>query len=97
VLLEKLVEMAKTDESPVVRTFLASALQRLLMEDRWELAQALVSREVDTDDANLPLLIWYGVEPLVGHDKTKALKLIAGAKLPIIRQHLARRAAALSE
>lgn len=95
--LEKLAGLARMDESPAVRTFLASALQRLPMENRWELAQALVSREVEADDANLPLLIWYGVEPLVGHDKTKALGLIAGAKIPIVRQHLARRAAALSE
>jgi hypothetical protein len=95
--LEKLVNLAKRDESPVVRTFLASALQRLPLESRWELAQALVSREVEADDVNLPLLIWYAIEPLVSHDKTKALKLIAGAKLPIVRQHLARRAAALSE
>ncbi len=95
--LTKVVETAWSDESPVVRTFLASALQRLPLDERWELAKVLISERKTIEDANLSLLIWYGIEPLVAHNKTQALKLIAYAKLPVIRQHLARRAAAVSE
>jgi hypothetical protein len=95
--LEKLVEAAKSDESPVARLFLASSLQRLTLKDRWDLAGALLTHEEDAQDANLPLMIWYGIEPLVQHDKSRALRLIVQSKFPLIRQHLARRAAALSE
>jgi hypothetical protein len=96
-LLGQLVALAKTDDSPTLRLFLASALQRLPLDDRWELAEALMAHEEDSKDANLPLMIWYGIEPLVQHEKTRALRLIVGSKIPLIRQHLARRAAALSE
>ncbi len=95
--LEKLVAAAKSDDSPIVRLFLASALQRLPLNQRWDLAGALLAHAEDAQDANLPLMIWYGIEPLVGEDKTRALKLIVKSKLPLVRQHLARRAAALSE
>jgi hypothetical protein len=95
--LAKLVETAKSDQSPTVRLFLASALQRLPLKDRWDLAAALLAHEEDADDPNLPLLIWYGIEPLVEADKTRALRLLVQSKIPLIRQHLARRAATVSQ
>ena len=33
---QKLTEMARTDASPVVRLYLASATQRLPLEQRWD-------------------------------------------------------------
>ncbi len=95
--LNQLVSLAKSEASPVVRLFLASALQRLPLDGRWNLAGALLGHAEDADDANLPLMVWYGIEPLVAKDKTRALKLIVQSKLPLVRQHLARRAAALSK
>jgi len=90
---EKLVELALTDDSKFVRLYLASALQRMPLKDRWPLATALVSREADKDDHNLPLMYWYGIEPLVPSDKARALQLAAKAKIPLIRQYVARRSA----
>jgi hypothetical protein len=86
--------MATGDDSPTVRLYLASALQRLPVEDRWEIATELVKHEGDKDDHNLPLLYWYGIEPLVPADKAKALKLAQASKIPVIREYIARRAAA---
>ena len=43
-------------------------LQRLLLKDRWPIAEGLISHPEDIDDLNLPLLYWYGVEPLVPAD-----------------------------
>lgn len=92
-ILEKLVAMAKEDDSTFVRLYLASALQRLPLDQRWDLASALVSHEADRDDHNLPLMYWYGIEPLVPTDKARALQLAAKAKIPLIRQYIARRSA----
>ena len=59
----------------MVRLYLASALQRLPLEQRWSIAEGLLSHSSDASDANLPLMIWYGVEPLVVVDTGRALKL----------------------
>ena len=90
----RFVTMAETDSSQLVRLYLASALQRLPLEDRWEIAEKLVQHEEDQDDHNLPLMLWYGIEPLVPADKGRALKLASQSKIPLIRQHIARRATA---
>jgi len=90
-ILEQLVKMAKEDDSQFVRLYLASALQRIPIDQRWTLAETLVTHEADKDDHNLPLLYWYGIEPLVPTDKARALKLAAKAKIPLIRQYIARR------
>ncbi len=96
--LHKLVEMArKKTELPFVRLALASAMQRLPLEDRWELAAALLGHAEDGEDANLPLMIWYGIEPLVTADRDRALKLAAQSRIPKVRQFISRRVAALAE
>ncbi|MEM1296800.1 MAG: PVC-type heme-binding CxxCH protein, partial [Verrucomicrobiota bacterium] len=57
-----LVSAAKSEESSLVRLYLASALQKIPFADRWELAQALASRSDDADDRYLPLMVWFGVK-----------------------------------
>ena len=89
----KLAELAASDPSPVVRLHLASALQRLPLEQRWPVAEGLVAHDVDATDANLPLMVWYGVEPLVPADRNRAVKLMAQTKIPLVREYTARRLA----
>ncbi|MBC8352089.1 MAG: VCBS repeat-containing protein [Planctomycetes bacterium] len=92
-LVERLAEMARSDDSPVVRLYLASALQRLPLEQRWQIVEGLVSHEKDADDHNLPLLYWYGIEPLVAAEPERALKLGETAAIPLIKRYVLRRAA----
>ncbi|MEQ8787279.1 MAG: c-type cytochrome [Pirellulaceae bacterium] len=92
-MIEQFTAMARDDASPVVRLYLASALNRLPHENRWDLAEALLSHADDAGDHNLPLLVWYGVEPLVPTDPAKALDLGAKAKIPLVEQYILRRAA----
>jgi putative membrane-bound dehydrogenase-like protein len=89
--LKRFASLAQSDPSPVVRRALASALQRLPLDQRWAIGEGLLGHAEDAGDANLPLLVWYGLEPLVPTDAGKALKLAAGARIPLVRQFIARR------
>jgi putative membrane-bound dehydrogenase-like protein len=89
----RLLARAHTDPSPLVRLALASGLQRLPAEERWELAAALLSHAEDADDHNLPLMYWYGIEPLVVADPARALELANKSKIPKVSAFILRRAA----
>ncbi len=93
--LTKYAELAKNDPSPVVRLFLASALQRLPIEQRWPIAEALVAHGDDAKDHNLEIMYWYAIEPMVGADRARGLKLATkvAPELKRLRQFIARRAA----
>ncbi|NJN06024.1 MAG: dehydrogenase, partial [Rhodobacteraceae bacterium] len=92
--LAKYADLAKSDPSPVVRLFLASGLQRLPLEQRWAVAEQLIKHGEDAKDHNLELMYWYAIEPLVGADKPRGLKLAAACapELGKLRQFIARRA-----
>jgi hypothetical protein len=89
----KLSELAAREHSPTVRLALASALHRLPLADRCAIAEALAAHAEDAADANLPLMIWYGIEPCVGADPERAAKLLQKAKIPLVRHYIARRIA----
>lgn len=90
-MLQRCVEMSHGDKSPLVRLSLACALQRLSPSHRWELASGLASRHEDETDQNLPLMIWYGCEPLVHADLRRFEALIGGAEISQVRINGARR------
>ena len=60
-LLNEFVRLANTDPSPVVRLYLASAIQRVPQDAAWPLIEALAQHAEDRDDRNLPLLLWQGL------------------------------------
>ena len=93
--LTKFRELAASDPSPVVRLALASALQRMPLEDRWPILEALVAHSEDSDDHNLPLMYWYAFEPMAAADPARALKLAQGAKVAKILPFTVRRVAAI--
>jgi putative membrane-bound dehydrogenase-like protein len=90
--LERFARLAREDESPVVRLYLASALQRLDAQDRWPIAEALLAHAEDADDHNLPRMIWLGVEPLIAVDTAWALDRVARGNIPLVTRFAARRA-----
>jgi putative membrane-bound dehydrogenase-like protein len=85
--------LAKADLSGLVRLALASTLQRLAVPQRLELAAALLSREEDAQDHNLPLLIWYGLIPVGDSDPSGLAMLAAKSALPLTRKLITRRLA----
>ena len=88
---EELVRMASADASPVVRLYLASALQRVGEAAAWRIAEALMTHGEDADDHNLPKMIWFGFEPLVAADPERALALAVKSEIPLIAEYTARR------
>lgn len=95
--LAKLEQMAAEDSSLVVRRYLASKLQRLPREQRWKIAEGLVTHPRSSHDRNLPLLCWYGIEPLVEADPAKALSLAQRSAFPELKEYITRRATLLPE
>lgn len=89
--LPKFESIAKSDPSGLVRLHLASALQRLPLEDRFPIATALASRAEDANDKQQPLMIWYGIEPAVMAHPDKAIALALSSKIPTVRRLITRR------
>ncbi|HSH95094.1 MAG TPA: PVC-type heme-binding CxxCH protein, partial [Roseimicrobium sp.] len=94
-LVKELSNLAREDKSPIVRLYLASAAQRLPVEQRWDILAGLTSHAEDATDHNLPLMAWYAGEPLVAADPARAMALALDAKLPRHLEFTARRTATL--
>jgi len=86
-----LKSLATTDPSGRVQLHLASTLQKLAVNSRWEIAAALAARPEFADDRMLPLMIWYGIEPAVPTDSEKALSLIKATRIPLLAELISRR------
>lgn len=95
--LDQFAKLAASDPSPVVRLYLASAMQRIAPERRWDVLTALVKHGEDANDHNLPLVYWYAVEGSVAADPQRGAKLLVESKIPLVRQYVARRIAATSK
>ena len=91
---QRLAKLARDDGSPVVRLSLASGLQRLPVAERHEIAAGLLGHAGDAEDDNLPLMIWYGLEPALAADPSRGLALVSQATIPLVRELAARRIAA---
>jgi hypothetical protein len=89
--LNKFNDMAKSDKSPVVRLYLAAALQRLPFEKRWSILEALAAHEEDVEDHNIPRMLWLALEPMVPGNQAKALTLAVSSKMPKLQEFVPRR------
>ncbi|MCJ7467500.1 MAG: plastocyanin/azurin family copper-binding protein [Maribacter sp.] len=94
--MEKFVDMAKNDGSAMVRLYLVSALLRLEPGQRWDALDALVQKSEDITDHNLPLMVWYAMEPLAELDTERAIKMAERAKTPKLLDYTIQRVAAMN-
>jgi len=62
-LVNRLLELARSDPSALVRAQLACTAKRLDRSPGLALASALAARDEDANDAYIPLLIWWAMEP----------------------------------
>jgi putative membrane-bound dehydrogenase-like protein len=88
----KLVEMSRSDPSSAVRLTLASAMQRWQPNPCLEIAYGLLDHPQDAADANLPLMLWYGIETWT-FSSVDEVKNLLDFKRPLLVHHLARRMA----
>ncbi|MBT7406869.1 MAG: hypothetical protein HN754_12235 [Opitutae bacterium] len=91
VLRSKFAEMAKSEKSPVVRLYLASALQRMPYDQRWYILESLSKYSEDKEDNNIPRMLWLALEPMVVEHPQKALQLAASSALPRLQEFTPRR------
>jgi putative heme-binding domain-containing protein len=89
--LSTFANMAKEDNSAVVRLYLASALQRIPEASAWKIASELTQHAEDSGDQNLPKMIWFGLEPLVKTNPKLGLELLKNCQVPMIANYIARR------
>ncbi len=82
----KYVSMAKNDPSPVVRRYLASAVQRLPQETASQLIEALAQHGEDKDDRNIPYLLSHSMAAQWSKNRStsldKAFAVAQQTKLP---------------
>ena len=87
----QLMLTAASDESGLVRLYVASGLPQVAPETRWQIADLLCQHASDADDRTLPHLIWYGIEPIVTGDPTQAIALARSSEIQLIRENIVRR------
>lgn len=95
--LETLAERATEEKSPLVRLFIASAVQRVPAAKRAAIVEALLKHGEDAEDHNLPLMYWFAMEPLIGSDPAFAERVLTESKIPRLRPLIARRMTAASK
>lgn len=90
--LAKLAAMAAADPSGLVKLALASAMQRLPLAERAEIAAGLVTDPAHADDHNLPAMVWYGLIPLAEADPAAVAAIAARCRWPQTLEWIARHA-----
>ena len=92
-----LEKLAQDDPSPLVRLFIASAAQRIENQElRGNLVKNLLRHKEDAADHNLPLMVWYAMEPLVAAHPREALDETSESELPNLLNFSTRRIASLN-
>jgi putative membrane-bound dehydrogenase-like protein len=86
--------LARENPSPDLALALLSATPRLPLEQRRPILEPLLARADFAEDPNLPLMLWWAVEPLVAADPAAAAELLGQTRLPQLQEYIARRMAA---
>ncbi|RLS51957.1 MAG: dehydrogenase [Planctomycetota bacterium] len=90
--LDALKTHSQGETGGLVLAYLAAAIQKISSPvDRLRLGSVICAHPVFASDPTLPLMVWYGIEPVVANDPAAALKLAAETKFPKVRQFIARR------
>jgi putative membrane-bound dehydrogenase-like protein len=90
---QKFEKMIAHEESAVVQLEFASGMSRLPAETRGLVGGVLSAPPKNAHDPYLPLMTWYGLEPLVVTDRFTSLNVLVVAGVPLVREYVARRLA----
>ena len=61
------------------------------VERRASIARGLVAQGEDADDRDIPLMLWYAIEPIAARNRAEGLELLSNCRIPRVRRLLARR------
>ncbi len=90
----RLVELARQEPSPTVRSQLACSAKRLPGKDCLPIVRELLRHKEDVGDPHIPLLLWWAVEDKAIRDREMVLGLLDTPEAwqePLIRQYLVER------
>ncbi|MGZ8920970.1 MAG: PVC-type heme-binding CxxCH protein, partial [Limisphaerales bacterium] len=90
-IVSQFASMAGSDKSGLVLCYLASAMQRIPVEQRWGLAHALTRRSEFEGDRVLPLMAWYGIGPAIPTSPKETIDLVRGSQFEKVRELTTRR------
>lgn len=88
---KKIRMMARDGQSQLVRLYIASTFPRFPASEQWELATDLLVDFGYETDQNLPYMIWYAIQPLVGSDIERALGFLESCSDSQVYKNIARR------
>jgi putative membrane-bound dehydrogenase-like protein len=89
-----LVELARTDTSPTVRSQLACSAKRLPGSDCLAIVRELLRRDEDVKDPHIPLLLWWAIEDKAISHRDLVVSLLNDAaswRLPIVHSNIIER------
>ena len=92
----RLVLLAQSEPSVIVRSQLACSARRLPAEQALPVVRELLRRGEDADDRYLPLMLWWAIETNVAEHRPAVLAMFEDAGLwesPLVRRHVAERLA----
>jgi putative heme-binding domain-containing protein len=95
-ILAALVDLARTEQNPCVRSQLASTSKRLSGSQGLAIVRELLRRNEDVNDPHIPLLLWWAVEDKAVSDREQVLKLLDSPeawKLPLVERYIVERLA----
>ncbi len=90
----RLVELARKETSPTVRSQLACSAKRLPGKDCLPMVRELLRHDEDVSDPHIPLLLWWAVEDKAIRDRERVLGLLdkpESWRVPLVRQYLVER------
>ncbi len=94
-LMQRIIELAARETSPVVRSQLACTCKRLPPGDfTFDLLARLLQHDEDVNDPHIPLLLWWGLENRAIDDRDRVLALMARRevrKSPIVQRFILER------
>jgi putative membrane-bound dehydrogenase-like protein len=92
----RLVELARTERSPVVRSQLACSCKRWPGVNSLPIIRELLGRQEDVDDPHIPLLLWWAIEDKAISNREQVLGYLDSAdtwKTPLIERFILERLA----
>jgi putative membrane-bound dehydrogenase-like protein len=95
--LDRMAAMSRDDQSPVVRMYLASGMQRVPAGQRWDVLAGLSAHGEDAADHNLPLMLWYAAAPMAGASMDRALGMALSSRIPTLLPYTVQRMASLDK